>query len=69
MENPFKKFFHEDSELAPPRRMEPEEKAKRLAELKEWKRQVEVGASMERVPDDMEQIDKIDEEIRRLEQE
>ena len=39
MENPFKKFFHEDSELAPPRRMEPEEKAKRLAELKEWKRQ------------------------------
>lgn len=68
MKNPFETISHEDSELAPPKRMEPAEREKRLIELREWKKQVEVGASMERVKDDAERIDKIDEEIRKLEQ-
>lgn len=48
--------------------MTPEDKEKRLAELRDWKAQVETGMSTESHPDDAEQLEKIEEEIRKLEQ-
>ena len=46
----------------------PEDKQKRLAELREWRRQIEVESSPVTGQDEIEQIDKIEEEIRKLEQ-
>lgn len=77
MNNPFVKLVREgeameedNGELVPSAEpMTPEEKQNRLEELKEWRRQVEVGLSQESHPDDAEQLEKIDELIKKLEQE
>lgn len=77
MENPFVKLVREGEEPSVEKetelsyqeeRMSPEDKEKRLAEFREWRAQVETGMKMEAHPDDAEQLEKIDEEIRKLEQ-
>lgn len=48
--------------------MTPEEKQQRIAELRKWRGQVEAGMNSETHRDDAEQLAKIDEVIRKLEQ-
>ena len=75
MENPFVKLakkeegsMDDNSELSPSAEpMTSEEKQKRLAELRQWKSEVEGGMKMEPHRDDPEMLDRINEEIKKLE--
>lgn len=73
MENPFLKLANSEEivESEDSTREEPmtlEDKEKRLADLREWKMQVETGMRDDPHSDDPEQLEKIDELIRKIEQ-
>lgn len=61
MENPFKKLFSGSAER------EQADKAKQLEELREWRKQVEMGMQMETTRGDAEQLERIDAQIAELE--
>ena len=67
MKNPFERIFGNSQQEKSGQEMV-NDKEKELARLREWRREVEFGTKMESVPQDREQLDKIDEQIRRLEQ-
>ncbi len=64
MKNPFEKLG--SGEKKP--EGEPIDKEKQLAMLKDWEAQVKAGMEMDAVPQDREQLDKIQAMIKKLEQ-
>lgn len=78
MYNPFVKLVKEgedpsteetgDELLHREERTSPDDKEKELTRLREWRAQVEAGMKSEPHSDDPEQLDKIDELIRKIEQ-
>lgn len=66
MENPFKKLFSSGSAEKEAARMD-EEKAKRIQELREWRKSVEMGMQMEPHREDAQVLERIDRELAELE--
>ncbi len=64
MENPFVKLVREEFPSEP----ESVSKEEALKKLREWRKQVEMGMNMERTREDAQQLEIIDEQIRKIEQ-